>query len=97
MQSLSSRGAGISISLRNGTNGGGYSVSLSSSEFNSRVNFNTQLGDSLTEITIGSQIELGPTYISAVPIHRALEDNLWAVHESRQVYTKEGQSGERLI
>ena len=51
----------------------------------------TQLGDSLTEIIIGSQIiEPVPTYISAVPIHRALEDNLWAVHESRQVYNKRG-------
>ena len=39
-------------------------------------------------MTIGTQIEPLPTHISAVPIHQALEDNLWAVHERASIRQK---------
>ena len=86
IKSSNSRGANVGISYNQ--TGAGYAVSLSSAVLDSRVNYNTQIGTSFMELTIGTPENQLPIHITAVPIHRALNDNLWAVNDRTSIQQK---------
>ena len=75
------------------TVGGSYggasgSISLDINALDRSVNQNTQIGQSLTEITIGSESVPLPIHTKVVPILQALADNLWNASERTSIRQK---------
>ena len=72
-----------------GTYGGrSGSFSLDINVLDRSVNQNTQIGQSLTEFTIGSESVPLPTHTKVVPIFEALVDNLWDASERTRIRQK---------
>ena len=77
-----------------GVSGGGSygagsgSFSLDINVLDQSVNQNTQIGQSLTEFTIGSESVPLPIHTKVVPIFEALVDNLWDASERTSIRQK---------
>ena len=75
------------------TVGGSYggasgAISLDINALDQSVNQNTQIGQSLTEFTIGSESVPLPIHTKVVPIIEALVDNLWDASERTSIRQK---------
>ena len=75
------------------TVGGSYggasgAISLDINALDRSVNQNTQIGQSLTEFTIGSDSVPLPIHTKVVPILQALADNLWSASEQTSIRQK---------
>ena len=68
--------------------GGSGSFSLDIDVLDQSVNQNTQIGQSLTEFTIGSESVPLPIHTKVVPIFEALVDNLWDASERTSIRQK---------
>ena len=64
------------------------SISLDINALDQSVNQNTQIGESLTEFTIGSESFPLPIHTKVVPIVEALADNLWNANEWTSIRQK---------
>lgn len=86
VKSSNSRGANVGVSFNQ--SGVGYGVSLSLAELNRRVNSNTHIGRHLMNVMIGTPDYPLPLHITAVPIHQALNDNLWTSNDLTSIQQK---------
>ena len=81
-QNSGSASAGVSYLGASG------SVSLDISVFDLSVSRNTEIGNSLIEVIIGSDDQPVPIWTKIVPIVKALDDNLWSSNESASIQQK---------
>jgi hypothetical protein len=66
------------------------SVSLNLDVLDSTVSHNTQLGSSMTQLTIGTIDIPLPIHTKVIPIDQALADSLWAQNERTVIQLKRG-------
>ena len=64
------------------------SVSLNLDVLDRTVNHNTQLGTSLTQLTIGTRDIPLPIHTKVIPIDQALADSFWAQNERAMIRVK---------
>ena len=77
---------GLSVGGSNGIVSG--SIALNLSVLDSTVSHSTQLGSSLTDLTIGTVDVPWPIHVKVIPIDRALADSLWSVNERSSIGQK---------
>ena len=77
---------GVSAEASSGVVSG--SVSLNFDVLDHTVNHNTNLGTSLTSLTVGTEQIPLPIHTKVIPIDQALSDSLWAENERSSIRQK---------
>ena len=76
------------MSAEGGYGGASASLSLDVNVLDETVNENTNIGESLTEFTIGSEHVPLPIHVKVVPIIEAMAETLWDTSEIPEVRQK---------